>query len=203
MADSEVAICNQALVILGGALITAVTDDVKNARTLSAIYAATRDSELRLRRWKFSIKRTSLPALAAAPDSDYSYQYQLPNDYLRLIEGGDIAPTADMSDYRATSGTALYSIENGLLLTNLPSPVSIRYVARITDTTKFDAAFDASLAAQLAYLACEAITGSDQKQQLAMIRKKDAVRSALRANALEAPPQPSADDTWIAGRLMQ
>lgn len=203
MAASEVAIYNQALVILGGSLLTATTDDVKNARTLSAIYEATRDSELRLRRWKFSIMRASLPALGTAPDSDYARRFQLPNDYLRLIEGGDIAPTADLSDFRSTAGGGLYSIENGLLLTNLSAPLSIRYVAQITDVTKFDAAFTASLAAQLAYLACETITGSDAKQQLAMVRKKDALRAAARANALEAPPQPSADDTWIAARRMQ
>lgn len=200
MAASETEILNGALILLGANTVTSPTENNKNARVTHAAYAGVRDAELRTRRWKFSIKRQSLPALTSEPDSDYARQFQLPTDYLRLIEGGDIADVADLSDYRTTAGTGLYSIENGLLLTNLAAPVSIRYLARITDTTVFDAAFDRALKASLAYECCEAITQSDSKQELCRLRYKEAIRDAVRANAIEAPPQGMADDTWLAAR---
>lgn len=200
MATSEVAICNAALIKLGEDPILTLSDDVKRARIMKQRYAQVRDAELRRRRWKFSIRRASLAALSAPPDSDYARQFQLPNDYLRLIEGGDIASYADLADYRAGSGSALYSIEGRAILTNLGAPLAIRYIAQIVDTTLFDAAFDESLACRLAWECCEAITQSDSKTEAKKQEYVFSVTEARRANAIEAPPENQADDTWVMAR---
>lgn len=197
---SEVAICNAALVKLGADRIIALTENNNRARTMSERYAAVRDAELHRHRWKFSIKRTTLPALAAAPDSDYSRQFELPDDYLRLIEGGDIFDAPDLSDYRGTTAGQLYSVEGRQILTSLAAPLSIRYIARITDTALFNPSFTEMLASRLADECCERITQSDSKRQLAKADYAQALKEALRANALEAPPQYIADDTWLSCR---
>lgn len=198
---SEVAICNAGLTKMGAATITALTDNNDRARVMNQRYAATRDTELRKRRWKFSITRASLPALASTPDSDYAYEYQLPVDFLRLIEGGDIADTADLTDYR-NGKSDLYSIEGGKILTNLPPPLHIRYIRRVTDTALFDSAFTEYLSCVLAFDNCERITQSDTKKESLRQDMKQAGRDAVRAGALEAPPRQQADSEWVAARSL-
>jgi hypothetical protein len=201
MATSDVDICNAALIKLGADTINALNENNVRARTMSARYADVRDAELRRRRWKFSIKRASLAALSAAPAADYDRQFQLPVDYLRLIEGGDIAETADLSDFRSGAGAALYSIEGKKLLTNLSAPLNIRYIAKITDVSLFDSAFGEALASRLAYECCEKITQSDSKRSLAMDDYRLALSEARRANAIERPSESPADDSWVAARI--
>lgn len=201
MAVSEVAICNAALSKLGAGSITALTENVKNAREMSLRYASVRRAELRRRRWKFSIARASLAALASAPNADYARQFQLPNDYLRLIEGGDIASFADLSDYRTANGRALYSIEGRLLLTSLGAPLKIRYIGDVTDTSLFDPAFDESFASRLAYECCEAITQSTTKQDQCLRDYRMSILEGARANAIETPATDPADSEWVLARM--
>ena len=196
---SEVSIINAALTKLAEAAIESRTDDNERARVMNQRYDAVRDAELRRHRWKFSIKRTSLPALAAAPDSDFERQFQLPNDYLRIIEGGDLISVPDHTDYRSAE-SALFSIEGRAILTNLSAPLSIRYIAQITDTATFDAAFTEALASRLAFECCKRITGNENEKAGAWEDYRNAIKEAARANALETPPQSQADDTWVTAR---
>lgn len=199
--SSEVEICKLALTMLGEETITALTDETNRGRAMNLTYAPTRDSELYKRRWRFSIKRASLPALAAAPLHGYDVQFQLPVDFLRLIDGGHIAPQASLADYR-TGSSALYSIEGDKILTNLGAPLEIRYIARITDTALFHPGFVDVLAARLAWRNCERLTQSDSKRQLAENEYKIAIRESVRAQALEVPPDDPVDDTWVLARTM-
>lgn len=201
MASSEVAICNAALSKLGADPIVSLTENNERARTMQLRYAAVRDAEIHRRRWKFSVKRASLPALTSTPASDFDFQYQLPVDYLRLIEGGDIVDYHDLTDFRGSPSAPLYSIEGGLLLTNLGAPINIRYIARIVDTSLFNPSFDEALASRLADECCERITQSDSKRELAMRDYRRAIREAVRANAIESPPAYPADSEWVMARL--
>lgn len=196
---SEVGIANRALQILGSDPIISLSENNKRARALRVAFDPVRDAELHRRNWRFSIKRTSLAALAETPDSGFAYQYQVPTDYLRLLTGGDLIPLANLSDYRSTP-SGLYAVEGDRILTDVGAPLSIRYVARITDTSKFSASFAESLAARLAWECCDAITQSDSKQQLAERRYMIAMREARRANAFEVPSESIADGTWMLAR---
>lgn len=196
---TEVSIGNRALQILGAAPVISLTEENNRARALQVAFAAVRDAELHRRNWRFAIKRTTLPALSTTPDSGYAYQYQVPNDYLRLLPGGDLFPMADLSDYRSTYA-GLYSVEGDRILTDIGAPLSIRYIARITDASKFNASFAEALAARLAWECCETITQSDSKQQLAERRYTMALREARRANAFEMAAEPVADDSWVIAR---
>lgn len=198
---SEVAIANAALSKLGEEPILALTDDTTPARTLNGRYRAVRDAELRRRRWRFAIRRVSMAALSAAPDSDYARQFQLPNDYLRLIEGGDIVSVVDFTDFRGRSN-ALYSIEGRAILTDLGDPLAIRYIAQITDTATFDAAFTEALASRLAYECCKKITGSDAERDRCLEDYNKAIKEATRANALELATEDTVDDTWVMARAL-
>jgi len=200
MSASAVSICQRALHILGAGTIISLADNNEKARVMNVAYEPVRDAELRRRRWRFSIKRASLAALGSTPDSDYLYEYQMPGDFLRLIEGADILATVDLGDYRG-GNSQLYSLEGRVLRTNLPAPLSIRYLARISDVSLFDSAFCEALSARLAYECVERITESHAKEEACLRRYTLAIREAVQANAIENAPEVIADDSWVMARL--
>lgn len=197
---SQAEICNRALTKLGASRITAITDNNKSARTMAALWDTVRRAELRKRNWNFAIKRDSLPALSAAPAWGFGVAYQLPSDFLRLVQLSDIYIVPGLTDYREGDDSA-YAIEGQTLLTDFSAPVKIRYIRDITDTGAFDSLFVEVMASKLAYEGCYEITQSNQGRDAAAQDYKSAVVEAARANAIEKPPQGFPDDSWVFGRL--
>lgn len=191
---SQVSIVNRALVKLGESTVLLITDNVKQARTMAAIFDDTRDAELRANRWKFAIKRAQLSALVDAPAFGYSQQYELPDDYLAMVQVGEFYLRTGMKQ------RAPWSIEGRRLLTDMSAPLSIRYVSRVTDTSQFDALFVDALACRLAMEACEALTQSDTKFQRLAAMRKESLDQALRVDAIENPPDELPDGTWLESR---
>lgn len=197
---SQVEIANRALTKIGGQRITSMSDDVEAARVLTSLWDVVRDAELRCRNWNFSIVRASLAALASEPDWGFDVQYQLPSDCLRVIQVDEYFPGVSLSDYRSSS-VAEYQIEGSKILTNLTAPLKIRYISRIEDTGVWDSSFNEVFACRLAIEACERVTQSNTKRQLAWDEYKQAIKDATRADAIENPPEPLPDDTWVLSRL--
>lgn len=197
---SQVEIANRALTKIGEARILSLTDDLEAARVVSSLWDIVRDSELRARNWNFSLTRASLPALVTTPAWGFYYQYQLPSDCLRVIQVDEFFPGPSMSDYRNRS-EAQYQIEGGKILTDLAAPLKIRYVARIEDTGSWDAAFVEVFACKLAVEVCERLTQSNTKRDLAWNEYGEALKAAVRADAIENPPEPLPDDSWMLSRL--
>lgn len=200
MADSEVTIVNTALTLLGEGRIMSLTDNTKPAREAKAIYAPTRDHLLGAYNWSFAKDRISLPSLAAAPAFGFSLQYQLPTDCLRVVMVGDYYAGLDLSDYR-NSPDFPFEIEGRKILTDLGAPLNVKYIKRIVDVTLHPPIFDMCFATKIAEYLCEPITQSDSKRDKAIDAHTKALREAIRANAIELPPQSMADDSWIMSRL--
>jgi hypothetical protein len=200
MAASEVQIANRALQKLGEQSIIALNEDTTRAQEMNRAFGSVRDGELNRHRWRFSFERVSLPALVAVPIADYRYQYQLPGDFIRLLEGGSIASVVDMSDYHGGTGMQ-YSIEGRKLLSNIAAPITIRYIKRVTDTTLYTPAFDEAFAARLAYETCERITQSPERKKDCLTDYRIAIREAVLAQALEVASEAQADDSWVLARL--
>ena len=202
MAAAPLDICNLALSFLGAGNIQSLTQPTNTARVLNSEYAMTRDAEIRAHVWKFAKSRAALSALVAVPASGpYTSQFALPADCLRVLMVGDSYPGIDLQDYRQDPTNADYSIEGRNILTNLPAPLAISYMAQVTDTTQFDACFDIVLAAKLAWKCCERITQSVDKRKLAITEYKAGLLDALRSNAIEGAPVMIADGPWIIARL--
>lgn len=200
---STVDIANIAATILGKPTITSLGDNSNVSRAFNATYDLLRKGLLTGRAtWRFSIKRASLPVLSSAPVSGpYTQQYALPSDCLRVLLAGDTYPGMDLSDYLMGPTDAGYLVESNLILCDYGAPLSLQYVYDVQDTTQFDAWFVLYLGAQLAWLNCERITGSDSKQQLAEKRMQYAMTQATNSNALVNTPEKLADDTWILARM--
>lgn len=194
---SAVLIANRALAKLGQSRIVSLDDPSKAATTISAMYDTVLDAELRAHLWHFSKARAVLPALAEAPLFGFSKQYQLPADFLRLIE---IGGNEVFYRHHARRCQGLYSIEGRRLLTNLDAPLQIRYVKRVGDPNQFDSTFIEAFAGRLAMEACETLTQSTSKFQVASQLYARALRDAISANAIERPSQAVDDDTWLDSR---
>ncbi|WP_038855167.1 hypothetical protein [Bordetella trematum] len=194
MAVSLVDIANRALTKLGAGRIISLDDDSQASNTLSSMFGIVRDAELRKNLWHFSKARAELPAISSAPLFGFSHHYQLPADFLRLIEvngrGCRARPQLD----------AWYSIEGGRILINQAGPLRIRYARRVEDPNLFDALFVEALACKLAFEACETLTNSNSKKQMAADEYAVAVADARRMNAIERPAQAVSDDTWLESR---
>lgn len=194
MAVSQVDIANRALTKLGAGRIISLDDDAQASNTLASMYDIVRDAELRKNLWHFSKARAQLPALSQPPEFGYTHQFQLPADFLRLVEiNGRRCQEKPHLD-------AWYSIEAGRILVSQPGPLRIRYVRRVEDPTLFDALFVEAFACKLAFESCETLTQSNTKKQTVAQEYEAALADARRMNAIERAAQATSDDTWLGSR---
>lgn len=214
MANDPVSIANRAATLLGVKRIVALTEASSQARSFAAVFDQVRDAELRAHVWNFALKRAVLAALSTNPLFGFAYQYPLPVDSLQVVNVGDRWVFTSLTDYRGTDESA-FSIEGRNILYSPVRPniatdpalppsapqLNIRYVAHGTMPSTWDALFCEALACALAIACCMDLTESDTKLQSAMAFYKVAIRRAVSVNAIEKPPQPSTDDSWIISRL--
>ncbi|WP_207625639.1 hypothetical protein [Paenalcaligenes suwonensis] len=194
MAVSKVAIANRALTKLGAARIIALDDDSKASNTMDSMFDIVCEAELRANVWHFAKARAELPALSERPAFGYSHQFQLPADYLRIVQVGS-------PQFVGTPGIkGRYSIEGRRILIDHEGPLRVRYIRKISDPTLFDALFVEALACRLAAESCEAITNSNSKKQAMWEEYGQALTVARRANAIERPALAMSDDTWLEAR---
>lgn len=198
--STVIEIVNLALTLLGENRIMALTDNSKPAREANAIYEITRDALLAGYNWSFAKSRAQLPASAIPPAFEWAYAYPLPSDCLRLLFVGDYYAGVDLTDYRGAP-TAPYAVEGREILTDMGSPLNLRYIKRLTNTTMYSANFAKALGARLAADLSEPLTQSDTKRARAEDVFKKELSIAVRAGAIELPPERLADDDWIMGRL--
>lgn len=122
---SETAICNMALLQLGGERITSLDDSSREAKLCQTFYETTRDAVLESGAWTFATDRAILVPDATPPSWGYANRFLLPSECLLVREvhdtSQDPAPTIDD-----------WEVENGYLLIDVAT-VWIRYTLRVTD----------------------------------------------------------------------
>lgn len=197
---SQIEICNQALTKIGAARIVSLDDNVQAARSLNSAWNITLNSLLRARTWRFSIARVQLAALASTPSWGFSYQYQIPSDYIRLVQVNNYIVNLNAAFY-VSSDDSPFSLEGNMILTDYAAPLKIRYVKLIQDTNLFDYTFCDALATKLAIQICEELTDSNALKQGLWQEYKQCLSDAIRANAIEVASQSIPDSEWILGRL--
>jgi hypothetical protein len=191
---SNVYIANRAVTKLGEARIISLTDSTKAATDIASMFDSVRDDELRAHRWNFAKARATLPALTAKPAFGFANAFQLPTDFLSLIQVGDFLV------YPRMDTRGLFSIEGRQILTNLGPSLPIRYTKRVEDPNLFDVSFIEAFACRLALESCESLTQSETKYNRVANMYDFAIRRAVRANAIERPSQVIGDDTWLESR---
>lgn len=183
---SATGICNLALRELGASTILSLDDECEEARICSLYYPQVRDMELREYFWSFAEKQAILAASTVAPAFDFTTQYPLPADFIRLI------PNKHLESLNSD-----YKIMGGMILTNSTGPLKISYISRLEDTEKYDAMFVDTVSLRLASKICMRITqNSNRKQELIQECKESRIR-AVNANALEKPIAYAQDGDFV------
>ncbi len=100
----------------------------------------------------------------STPAFEWTYQYSLPTDFMRLRAVYE----NDMTDHPATR----FEIEGRRLLTHYET-VSLKYIKKVTDPTKFEELFRQVLILKLALTLCYPLAGTDA------VRMREELRGEL------------------------
>ena len=174
---SVVDICNSALNLLGASTISALTDDSKNARLCNQRCEPIRNRVFRSHAWNCLTKRVQLAKDSAAPVIEFSNQYTLPTDCLRVlkIHNGTTDSVASALEYK---------IEGRKIKTN-EGTVYLVYVALDTDPNNYDAYVQEAISHQLAADIAYAVTNNATLAKNYMERADERLREARFIDATE------------------
>ncbi len=186
---SQVDIANGALNQIGASTIISLSDDSKNARMINQRYDMVRDRVFREHPWNCLLKRATIAADTATPEYEYSYQYTLPADCIRLLKTFEMQDDVD------------FKVEGRKIVSDAET-MKILYVARITDTTQYDTSLIETLTAALAADIAYGITGSTTMIQIMEERYKEKLKDARFADATEGmPDELDSDYPFISSRF--
>ena len=152
---SQISICNQALLLLGEKRIQALDEDTPSASACDAFYESTIRFLLQDMKPGFARKRVRLTTTLEKPAWQFDKAFQLPQDYLVVVEQN--------VDDLGSLGDRAWRVEGRAYLTNRAEP-DLLYIARDANTESLmDGGFIKTAAAYLAYEIAYPITNSDTK----------------------------------------
>jgi len=187
---SDVSICNQALIALGGTTITSLEERTKNARICNATYEQTRNNVLTDHIWTFAQKRAELTDLDEEPewtDDLMTVTYEKPDDCLKINF--------------VNIQSAIVKIEGDEILSNV-SGLKVKYTYEVTDPTTFFPKFVEALVARLAAEMAYAVTSSRSlADSLFTIYYEKKLPRAISADSQQGTPQGVAQDDILASRI--
>ena len=83
--DTDIRICSDALLMLGGKAISSFNEGTSASNTCDRLYPGVKYSTLQSYPWSFSFKKVQLAQTINTPVNQYRYEYQLPSDRLGAI----------------------------------------------------------------------------------------------------------------------
>ena len=153
MSYSQLSICNGALQKIGSARVMNLAEESKEAKACLTEYDNVRKFVLRMYPWGFATKRAILAPDPVAPGFEFEYRFQLPADYLRVVE---------LYDY-----TGKHRVEGNYLLVD-QDVIYLRYIADIEDVSKADPLFVTAFEWYLGYSIARYLTESETVREEAM-----------------------------------
>lgn len=185
---SSVSICSNALIMLGDRPISSFEDGTNAAKSCANLYPFARDEVLRSHTWNSATKRLLLSPLTDAPAFDYRYAYQLPSDWLRTIQIGQLGQALD------------FTIEGRQILTD-SNTLPLVYIYR----NAVEATWDPSLISTATYymkaMLAYAITQSASMAQVALQEFLNTFRQAKAINGQDDRGETLGDFPLLESRL--
>lgn len=186
MSDSIVNIVNRALDYLGQQALVSFDEPGPNAAKVRRIWPQVRDSVLREHGWKSATRRLRLNELAEKPAFGFEHRYQLPPDFLRLVN--------------TNPPGARVEVEGDTLLADVKE-LSIAYVARIENPRLFDSALTDALSLKLAAELAFGVTASVSLAQQLEEKYRLRIREARGYDAREGDYQQPQLGSWARAKL--
>ena len=182
---SAVDIVSQALVKLGDNPIASFDEGTTSATMASAVYATERDALLSTKDWGFAVRTEKLAATTDHLESDYDFQYQIPDDFIRAVSLG-------LSDSARSKGIE-YDICENRIYTDADG-VYLKYVSRV-DENYMPAFFVAALVDKLAAVLCIPITDNSARSEgLSRVARLSEQQARLVDGQQRTPKYLDADD---------
>ncbi|RWI44318.1 MAG: hypothetical protein EOQ93_31365 [Mesorhizobium sp.] len=178
MAITPLDIANMALAVLDEAPIDSLDQDVKAARLLNLHFDLTREGELAKHAWVFAILSALMPGSdSGSGDCTLNYAYELPADCIRPLP---------LTDTGEPGGVPIsWRQEAGLVYSDQPGPLTIRYIANLTDPNDWNALFTEVLVAALAIKVAHPLTHKAGMIDIARAAYDRALDAAFSANAIQ------------------
>lgn len=177
---SAVSICSNALLMNGAQTISSFTDNTDRARQCSNLYPTVRDYVLSSHPWNCCSKRIQLNPDTDTPAFDWSFQFTLPDDFLRLISVGEAGYE---DDFRIESGKVL--MDNAVL--------NLRYVWKNYNEASYSGllvmAITLSMRAVLAY----PVSQNASLEQLITQTIQPILKQSRAIDSTEQPPETLGD----------
>ena len=152
----SITICNLALLKLGNAGIVSFTDGTPQSNFCKLLFQPTLDEVMRSHEWSYAKAIVTLSQSSTPPVFDWSYSYQLPNDFARLI---------GFNNFSEDSPDLPFEIMGQSLLTD-EATANIAYVRKITDPNLLDSISVELLALRLAQKLAQPLGRSTQMEQI-------------------------------------
>lgn len=199
---SVVDICNLALARLGDDATVASIDPPEGSAQAEhcwRFYPIARDSLLEMHDWKFATRRALLAELTVE-SFNWAFAYAEPAELIRLIS---VLPTTASSDDESAQFDAEAGADGEPVIYTDVANATLRYTARVTDTTKFSPLFTDALAWLLAsHIAGPVLKGdagaAAAKASYQNFRMVLALATVSDANQRKVKPTHKPD--WIAAR---
>jgi len=188
MALTALDIASRALLKLGAQSINGFDDGSTEAELANALYGPVRDGLLSAYPWSFATAQATLPRLATPPVADFSYAYQLPDDFLRAMSAG-LAGHGRGVQYRII-GQALHSDAE---------TITLSYIFR-ADESATPPFFDQALIARLAAELCLPLTENTSRADYLMKIAEAQFRACKSIDAQQDTPNRFEDFTLIGAR---
>lgn len=178
MATTPLDVANMVLAVFDEAPIDSLDQDVKAARLMNLHMDLTREAELTKYAWVFAILRASVVgADTGSGDCTLNWAYELPVDCLRPLP---------LTDNGEPDGVPIsWRQEAGLIYSNMSGPLTIRYVANLTDPNDWDALFTEVLVAAVAIKVAHPLTKKSGMIDVARAAYDRALDAAFNAQAIQ------------------
>ena len=158
---------------MGETPLQSLTEDTESAITANYIYDQVYHDLLSKAPWRFAVTKQTLSQLVAAPLNEWTYQYQIPSDCVRVLR---VYPDQDYDIY----GDTIYSKASALALD---------YVAKVAEDV-LPPYFVRLLVLELAVRMSMSITASAGMKGTLIQEKQLQFAAALAADAQQRPNRP-------------
>ena len=152
MGLSKIDICNHALLKIGADTIASLdtasnTTDatIQSAKLCNILFDQALEQTLRTYQWNSAMKRDELIRVSETPAFKWKYKYQLPNDYIRVV---NVYETTDAYD----DGTS-WVVEGNFILTDYEK-LFLSYVSKPSDLSQLNSFLTECIIQNLAIKLC-------------------------------------------------
>lgn len=189
MAITQIGICNSALAKVGQAPISSITQETRAAQILNSIFDLKQDELLAHHPWNFAIKRATLSPNANTPIYEFDFEYDIPNDCLRVLE-----LETDIINIEND-----WMVEGGKILSNDES-INVRYIYRNNNYNSWSANFAEAFAWKLAHEIAYALTQSSEREKICADSFQRTLALARSTDGAEGVIRSLIADEWTSSR---